>query len=180
MKISLTNENRIQLTLNKYEYVLICATDNKNMLPEYHYDLNEIISDEREEFVITQDDLDENENGFVMWSDTFWDTIREFAGHDDVQEIDIPVTLNIHTNASIFNGLTFHFRRYNSDDLCPKTYTPWETWICGPNDTIRIPVLHDDIGCAKRYARNVIAKNPELEPYRQDGLMNVYSFKNTL
>jgi hypothetical protein len=94
MKISLTDEKRVQLTLNKHEYVLVCTRYNETIPPEYRYDLDEIINDEREEITITEDDLDENENGFVMWSDTFWSIVKT----------DSEVSMNLRTRG--LNGIS--------------------------------------------------------------------------
>ena len=151
MKITFTNEHRLQLTLNKYEYAVICATDNRDLPPEYWYDLNEILRDEHEEITITEDDLDENENGFVMWSDTFWDTITEFTGYGEPREMEIPVTFDIYTDFLHTNGLQFFFKRHKSDDLCPSTYTPWEVWLSDVDGGRRIDAVFDNIDRAKKW-----------------------------
>lgn len=176
MKITLTNENRYELNLNKYELLLICASDNKELSPEYQYDLDEILDDEREEYTIRERDLDETDDGFIMWSDTFWETIRECdTGECDPHELEIPVTFNICTDGCRFNGMTFGFRRFTSDDLCPNTYTPWEIYIQTGNENFRLSITFSTIEDAKEYAKKE-SEDLRYDAYRRNDLPDVYEY----
>lgn len=85
---------KYEITITREEYVFIAEKENKDFGQEYQYDIDEIKNMELDSITITEDMLDECEEGFYMWSDTFWEIVRDFMYElDETKDYEIRVTL---------------------------------------------------------------------------------------
>jgi hypothetical protein len=77
-------EKNLFIEMTKEEYIDICEKSNKYLSPEYQYDIEEIKIQEFENnsIMISENFLDENDFGFYMWSEDFYDIIREFISEE--------------------------------------------------------------------------------------------------
>jgi hypothetical protein len=90
----ITRENgKFEIMITKEEYVAIAEMENKDLLPEFKYDIDEIKNMELDSITITENMLDECEEGFYMWSDTFWEIIRDCTPESETKDFEIRVNL---------------------------------------------------------------------------------------
>lgn len=88
----ITRKNgKFEILITREEYVTIAEEENKDISPEFRYDIDEIKNMELDSITITEDMLDECEEGFYMWSDTFWSIIREYVFSDETEDFEIRV-----------------------------------------------------------------------------------------
>lgn len=183
MKIKFEN-NEFKMELTKYEYALVAISDNlmmdydDTMYHPYFYDIEEIFNDEREIFVFDRSNLDISEDGFIMWSETFFEIIQEFVFEDPEEgfSIEINPIFDIEVDRSRFNGIEFCFRRFHSDDFYPGIKTPWEIWFSNNrDDSLRISRVFYDINDAKNFAKE-ISRDKCYDEFRNN-FEDVYKFK---
>ena len=76
----ITRENeKFEIMITREEYVNIAEKENEYLTEENQYDIYEIENMELDSINISEEMLNECEEGFYMWEETFWKLIKNYT-----------------------------------------------------------------------------------------------------